>query len=509
MKRAAVLGVVLALTLAGGAHAAVPVKVSLKSLDPAKIVKRGSLTVKVAARRKGKVRVSAGKLAKAKTVRFKRRGRKTVRLKLTARGRRTLGACGTRRRVTIKAGKKRTRRLLRPQHRCFIDGVIVQPPESRPPAPVPAGFDVQTGCDFLDPAVCLQPWPNDSFTVADPSTPTGRRLNLQRDAMPKNVLGKPIEPGDYNRNDGFGPGSPIHTKVPGLDNQAAFAKTGLVPETDMARAFDPGQPAVVIDAETGERQLIWAELDSQASANADRNLFIRPGKNFREGRRYIVALRNLKRADGSVIEPQRAFRVYRDGIVTTSSAVEARRAHMEDLFGALGRAGIARGDLYLAWDFTVGSGQRIAGRLLGMRDKALARARRRRADRACPGVPAGRPAGPPGRRGDHARVRHVHGALLPRPGRLPAGLALRVRRRQEQRPGAARGQHDGSPTTTASSAPTPPTGPRGWRSTATACSATPPRSTSHRSARWSSASTSPTARPTGRGCRWRTSPTWA
>jgi hypothetical protein len=52
--------------------------------------------------------------------------------------------------------------------------------------------------------------------------------------------------------------------------------------------------------------------------------------------------------------------------------VEARRAHMEDLFGRLGRAGIERGDLYLAWDFTVGSAQRIAGRLLGMRDRALA-----------------------------------------------------------------------------------------------------------------------------------------
>ena len=32
-------------------------------------------------------------------------------------------------------------------------------------------------CDFLDPAVCLQPWPNDYFTVADATTDTGRRLN--------------------------------------------------------------------------------------------------------------------------------------------------------------------------------------------------------------------------------------------------------------------------------------------------------------------------------------------
>ena len=44
----------------------------------------------------------------------------------------------------------------------------------------PAGFDTPPGCDYLDQAVCLQPWPNDYFTVADSSTPTGRRLDLQR-----------------------------------------------------------------------------------------------------------------------------------------------------------------------------------------------------------------------------------------------------------------------------------------------------------------------------------------
>jgi hypothetical protein len=45
---------------------------------------------------------------------------------------------------------------------------------------------------------------------------------------------------------------------------------------------------------------------------------------------------------------------------------------MEELFNRLAEAGIAREDLYMAWDFTVGSGQRIAGRLLGMRDQAFA-----------------------------------------------------------------------------------------------------------------------------------------
>src|SRR5690242_15378270 len=115
-------------------------------------------------------------------------------------------------------------------------------------APAAAQSPAQAGCDPLDPAVCLQPWPNDFFTRPDASTPTGKRLALPLLGMPRNAAQKPITPDEYNRNDGFSPGSPIHTYVPGLDNQAAFDRSGLVPVTDMARAFDADQPAVVIDA---------------------------------------------------------------------------------------------------------------------------------------------------------------------------------------------------------------------------------------------------------------------
>ena len=47
----------------------------------------------------------------------------------------------------------------------------------------------EQGCDPLDPAVCLQPWPNDLFTVADSTTDTGKRLNLNLLGMPRNIAG--------------------------------------------------------------------------------------------------------------------------------------------------------------------------------------------------------------------------------------------------------------------------------------------------------------------------------
>src|SRR3954447_17561274 len=110
-------------------------------------------------------------------------------------------------------------------------------------------------------AANLYPWPSDRYTRPDPTTATGLRLDLQLADMPANVAGKPIDPTEYNRNDGFSPGSLIIARVPGLDTQAAFDRTGLVPITDVGAPFDPGQPAVVINARTGKRQPIWAELE--------------------------------------------------------------------------------------------------------------------------------------------------------------------------------------------------------------------------------------------------------
>jgi hypothetical protein len=227
------------------------------------------------------------------------------------------------------------------------------------------------GCDPIDPAACMLPFPNDYFTAPDSSTPTGRRINFQLNAMPANAAGKPIDPTDYNRADGYSPGQLIVTHVPGLDNQTAFQKTGAVPITDINRTYDRGQPIVLLNADTLRRQLIWSELDSTVSNPSAVNLLIRPAVNLSYGGHYIVALRNLKNADDKTIKASDAFRIYRDRLNTTDPDVEARRPHMEQLFRTLANAGIARKSLFIAWDFTVGSLQNISERLLYMRNDAF------------------------------------------------------------------------------------------------------------------------------------------
>jgi hypothetical protein len=243
----------------------------------------------------------------------------------------------------------------------WVQGVA----DARPAQEAPV--DAHGACDFLDPAKCLYPFPNDYFTVPDRSTDTGRRVQFSPDSMPRNAAGVPIDPTEWNRNDGFSPGSAVLTVVPGLD----LARTGAAPETDIGQSLHANAPIVLLDATSGRRIPYWAELDQSAPAGDQRALVVRPAVNFREGHRIVVGLRRLRDASGATIEPGDAFRAYRDGTKTTDPTVEERRPHMQDVLKALDGAGVKRDDLFLAWDFTVASRRNLSERMLHIRDDAF------------------------------------------------------------------------------------------------------------------------------------------
>jgi hypothetical protein len=241
----------------------------------------------------------------------------------------------------------------------------VQVAEARPhQAEQPDGHG---SCDFLDTAKCLYPFPNDYFTVRDGSTDTGRRIDLAAESMPRNAAGVPVDPAEWNRNDGFSPGSPIMTFVPGLDLQ----RTGAAEETDIGRSLRATAPIVLLDATSGRRVPYWAELDQSVPSPEQRPLVVRPAVDFREGHRIIVGLRRLRDAAGTTIEPGDPFRAYRDGTKTNDPTIEARRPHMQDILKTLDRAGFKHNELYLAWDFTVASQRSLSERMLHMRDDAF------------------------------------------------------------------------------------------------------------------------------------------
>lgn len=235
-------------------------------------------------------------------------------------------------------------------------------------------------CDNFDPTVCLAPFPNDYFTRLDSTTPTGRRIHFSILAMPRNAAGKPIDPAEWNRNDGFSPGSLITVHIPNLENDRALQRTGAVPLNDLAAYRRSNAPIVVIDATNPKhpRWPIWTEMDDSASSDAVRNLIIRPAVNFTEGHRYIVALRNLEDEYGDTLAAPAVFAAYRDSPcagcnwrATYAGGESGRAAHMESIFRTLKAAGIARRSLYLAWDFTVASTKSLTERLLAIRNDAF------------------------------------------------------------------------------------------------------------------------------------------
>jgi hypothetical protein len=230
-------------------------------------------------------------------------------------------------------------------------------------------------CDFIaDPGnpLCMLPFPDDYYTVLDPNSPTGRRVDFTAAGMPANVFGTHIDPAPYNASDGFSPGAAILLKVPGIDTVADVRATGAAPINHIGRYRKGNSPIVVIDAQTGKRWPIWTEIDSTATDPSKAVLEIHPAVNFSSGHRYIVALRKLRNAAGQRIEAPVAFRYYRDRVPSKQPEINVRRGHFEAIFSRLQRSGIQRHGLYLAWDFTVASDQNNAGRELAMRDAAFA-----------------------------------------------------------------------------------------------------------------------------------------
>jgi hypothetical protein len=218
------------------------------------------------------------------------------------------------------------------------------------------------GCDRLDDAACLLPFPNDAFTKADKKTTTGRSVVLRTSQMPRTAKGKAIDAAGWKGLDGFSPGSVILTKVSGLDTDAALKRTGAVSLSDLSAYAAPSAPVLVIDAATGKPWPIWAELDANAKAGK-RLLEIHPARNLLEGHRYVVVLRGLKRAGGSPIRAGRRFAGLRDGSDRAAGARYAR------IFKDVKKAGVRRDrSLFLTWDFTVASEKSLAGRMLSMRD---------------------------------------------------------------------------------------------------------------------------------------------
>jgi hypothetical protein len=236
-------------------------------------------------------------------------------------------------------------------------------------------------CEILNAAECLLPYPSSRFLV-EADTPTGYRLEVPQIGIPVVNGPMPIPASMLGSVDGFSPTVQMMMHFPGgVDLEASDASrlrslgnTGP-PYVDIRthdeRSLDSDSPTVLIDWETGERLLHWVELDAHTDDAARQLLIMRPGQSLIPGRRYAVAVRGLVHPDGTPVEAEPAFAAIRDRRASDIPAVTARRTPLAKVLHRLGRAGVARHDLQLAFDFVVQSDHGLTHQMLTMRDRGL------------------------------------------------------------------------------------------------------------------------------------------
>ncbi len=229
-------------------------------------------------------------------------------------------------------------------------------------------------CENLNGIECLLPFPSARF-LEPAATATGFRVRYPAVGMP--AVPTPLTPSRFEGNDGFSPMVQILTHFPGGVDPELSGASRLLEETRSygTRSLEPDSPTLLFDVDAGMQPVLhFIERDFRAvEGGLEREvLYLRPGESLTPGHRYVVAMRNLVHPDGTPVEAEPVFAALRDGRPTAIPAVEARRAHVLELFGLLADAGVARPELVLAFDFVVQSDADLADAMLAMRDRAFA-----------------------------------------------------------------------------------------------------------------------------------------
>lgn len=208
------------------------------------------------------------------------------------------------------------------------------------------------------------PLPSSVFLKDDPTSPTGVRVDFGPGTLPQNTNFEPANPAWFNRRDGFSANAPLIHWFPVEVNPA-----NLPPVTDPSKSLDPASPTVVLDLETGERVVHFAELDMYALDPRERTLVIRPLVRLKDSHRYAVAIRkSLKAADGGDLPISPGFRALLDGTETRHPRLERVRPRYPEIFAALEAAGVPKDDLVAAWDFVTAEDDSIRADMIGGRD---------------------------------------------------------------------------------------------------------------------------------------------
>lgn len=247
---------------------------------------------------------------------------------------------------------------------CGSDEATPAPAAGAPVAPL----GLAEGCQpLLAGKDCFLPFPSDFYLVDDASLPAGKRVKVTGAAKLTNDKGQSADMYDVTPVDGA-------SKTPLVVGLLASPVTtaGLVGLLDpLDRSTTDDSPTLLLEADTGARVPHFVDVDIRDERPDFQALVITPVVGLKARTRYVAAIRRVKGPDGALAQAPEGFVRLRDRVNDPSLAALAAR-YEQQVFGPLDKAGAARAELQLAWDFTTGSDELVARDLLRVRELTLA-----------------------------------------------------------------------------------------------------------------------------------------
>ena len=205
-------------------------------------------------------------------------------------------------------------------------------------------------CNPVNDGHCLLPYPSSFFLAEDSTTASGIRVDFSEDSLPVNVSGNAMDITDLNRKDGFSIAGTLYAYFEGPLSDS------LRTPSDLAKSVTEDSDTFIVHAASGELLPHFIEVELAAEGTGRQLLLLRPMKPMRHGERYVVGIRNIKKANGSLAEAPVGFVTLRDRTPTNEADLGRQRSHYEnDIFPVLANAGMSRDEIQLAWDFSVSS----------------------------------------------------------------------------------------------------------------------------------------------------------
>lgn len=225
-------------------------------------------------------------------------------------------------------------------------------------------LEVPEGCQpLLAGHHCQLPYPSDFYRVADADAPGGYRL------APTGLVSNQMLDADVHGAvvaDGFSHIPSIVALLP--DEVSDAGLTHLLGDLAASTADDS---RTILLAADGTRVPHYVDLDPRGFDPLRQAIVIHPAVGLEYGQNYVVALRRIERPDGAPAAAAEGFRRLRDG--EGDPAIDPLAPLYDgDIFPRLEAQGWARGELQLAWSFTVASREVSVADMLRVRELTLA-----------------------------------------------------------------------------------------------------------------------------------------